>query len=78
MVNIEDWRANRDQILSDTDWLVSRHKEQKELLAQFELSSTSITDTQYYELLKYRQDLRNSVNLEINPDNIIKPIWLCE
>ena len=41
--------------LRKTDWLVARHRDQKELGIE-----TSITEEQYIDLLRYRQECRNN------------------
>lgn len=47
-------RAVRDVALSSTDWLVSRHQDEK-LIGD----GTTLTADQFAELLKYRQALRD-------------------
>jgi len=41
-------------LLSSTDWLIIRHREQKELGIE-----TSLTDEQYSSIIEYRQTIRN-------------------
>ena len=47
-------KNERDFRLSTTDWLVTRHNEEKLLGVQ-----TTLTDSQFTQLLNYRQALRN-------------------
>lgn len=64
-------RAKRDRLLVNTDWMVSRHNEQKILGLD-----TTITEEQYTALLKYRQELRDipsKINLK-NPSWPTNPI----
>lgn len=50
------------QFLSDTDWLISRHLEQREI------NKTSLTESEYGDLISYRQYLRSLTNNP--PENI--------
>ncbi|WP_088928071.1 phage tail assembly chaperone [Burkholderia multivorans] len=50
-------RAERDAVLKATDWLVSRHQDEK-LLG----NGTTLTAEQFTLLLKYRQSLRDWAN----------------
>ncbi|MFM0427569.1 phage tail assembly chaperone [Paraburkholderia aspalathi] len=64
-------RAQRDSALKATDWLVSRHQDEK-LIG----NGTSLTAEQFTALLKYRQALRDladaigwpNVELPVAPD----------
>ncbi|KWK27741.1 phage tail protein [Burkholderia stagnalis] len=47
-------RGKRDSAMSATDWLVSRHQDEK-LIA----NGTTLTAAQFSALIKYRQELRN-------------------
>lgn len=47
------WRMTRNDLLYATDWLMTRHSEQLQLREQ-----TTLTDSQYKELMSYRQLLR--------------------
>jgi len=49
-----DIKNERDFRLSTTDWLVTRHNEEKLLGV-----STTLTESQFTQLLNYRQALRN-------------------
>ena len=46
-----DWR---NKLLSDTDWLVTRHRDEKD-----EGTGTTLTAKQFKELLRYRKALRD-------------------
>lgn len=52
--NPEQKKARRNQLLSDTDWLVTRHRDEKD-----EGSGTTLTAKQFKELLRYRKALRD-------------------
>lgn len=61
-------RNKRDQLLSDTQWLVQRHRDQIEVA-----EPTTLTADQYKALLTYRQALRDVPTQSGFPDNIIFP-----
>lgn len=50
----EQKKGRRDQLLSETDWLVTRHRDEKD-----EGSGTTLTAKQFKELLRYRKALRD-------------------
>ena len=52
--NPEQKKARRNQLLADTDWLVTRHRDEKD-----EGSGTTLTAKQFKELLRYRKALRD-------------------
>jgi len=68
-------RAERNRLLSSTDWLVLRHQDE---IARG--VTTTLTSGQYQELLNYRQalrDLPDNPNLDVfNPVYPAKPSWL--
>ena len=59
----------RDQKLYDTDWLVTRHRDQIE-----SNSSTTLDNVQYQKLLNYRQQLRDITLTYKNVDDVVWPI----
>ncbi|MBU9260341.1 phage tail assembly chaperone [Burkholderia multivorans] len=56
-------RAERDAALKATDWLVSRHQDEK-LIGD----GTTLTSSQFEALIKYRQALRDISNADRWPD----------
>lgn len=46
-------RAQRDRVIADTDWLVTRHRDELDMGLP-----TSLTEEEYTKLLAYRQTLR--------------------
>lgn len=48
------WNSKIEQELLNTDWLVTRHRDQVELGI-----NTTLSDDEYKELLMYRQNLRD-------------------
>lgn len=54
LVTPEEIRHVRDLELLNSDWIVGRHRDQKDGGI-----STTLTDTKYSEWLTYRQDLRD-------------------
>ncbi|NGM75674.1 phage tail assembly chaperone [Burkholderia multivorans] len=56
-------RAERDAALKATDWLVSRHQDEK-LIGD----GTTLTSSQFEALIKYRQALREISNADGWPD----------
>lgn len=63
---LEGVRSQRNNLLSETDWIMQRHTEQKTLGIE-----TAITDEQYSQLAVYRQKLRDLPS----KINLRKPIW---
>ena len=55
--------------LNSTDWLVSRHTEEK-LLG----SNTTLSESQFTKLLTYRQQLRDITNQYTTLDDVIWPV----
>lgn len=47
-------RSKRDTLLSETDWVVIRHRDEVE-----EVISTSLSPEEYSSMLSYRRDLRD-------------------
>lgn len=64
----DEARLKRDQLLSDTQWLVQRHRDQIEVA-----EPTTLTADQYKVLLTYRQALRDVSTQTGFPDNIVWP-----
>ena len=52
----EQINTEATQFLSDTDWKITRHKEQQDLGIE-----TSLTEEEYQSLLQERQSVRNLV-----------------
>lgn len=61
-------RLKRDQLLSDTQWLIQRHRDQIEVS-----EPTTLTADQYKALLTYRQALRDVPTQSGFPNNIVWP-----
>jgi hypothetical protein len=59
----------RNSKLSDTDWMVIRHKDQKDLNLD-----TTLSNQQYLTLLNYRQQLRDITSLYSSLDNVVWPL----
>ena len=55
--------------LNSTDWLVSRHTEEKLLGA-----NTTLSESQFTKLLTYRQELRDITNQYTTLDDVIWPV----
>jgi len=69
-------RGERDAKLAQADWLVLRHIEQKELVANQLLGSTSLTEEKYREWLQYKQLLRDFPAIVVDVTNV--PAWPTE
>lgn len=59
----------RNMRLNSTDWLVSRHTEEK-LLGM----NTTLSESQFTKLLTYRQQLRDITNQYTTLDDVVWPI----
>lgn len=69
-------RAWRDAQLSTTEWLVTRHRDEQDML-----QVTTLTAEQFSELLVYRQGLRDWPQSEYFPDRNYRPVelpWISE
>ena len=64
----DEARLKRDQLLSDTQWLVQRHRDQIEVG-----EPTTLTADQYKALLTYRQALRDVPLQKDFPTKVIYP-----
>lgn len=66
-------RFQRSALLSNTDWLVNRHRDELDMQA-----GTTLTTSQYSELQEYRRSLRDwpEENGWPNLDTPIPPVWL--
>jgi hypothetical protein len=65
-------KKDRSALLSETDWISTRHRDQLDLGTQ-----TSLTDTQYIELLDYKQALRDwPASGDYNESFPARPEWL--
>lgn len=62
------FRVHRDGLLAKSDFVVTRHQEQKELQEQ-----TTLTDGEYMAWLSYRQKLRNLPDVVEDIDNVVWP-----
>ena len=62
-------RQLRDIKLYETDWMVTRHRDQVEAGI-----STSLSSSQYTQLLGYRQELRDITNIYSSIDDVVWPI----
>ena len=56
-------------LLNSTDWLVSRHTEEKILG-----TTTTLSESQFTKLLTYRQQLRDITNQYTTLDDVIWPV----
>ena len=59
----------RNAKLAETDWMVTRHRDQLDAGI-----ATSLTSEQYSKLLVYRQQLRDITNIYESLDDVIWPI----
>lgn len=64
----ERMRSERQDALNKTEWVVQRHKEQKELGI-----ATSISDAEYMAWLTYRQELRDFPSTVTDINNYALP-----
>ena len=53
----EQKKAQRNKLLADTDWIVTRHRDEKD-----EGSGTTLTAKQFKAVLAYRKALRDQVS----------------
>ena len=66
---VQSVRQQRDKLLTETDWIVLRHKDEQE-----NGLSTTLTTEQYQAWLDYRQALRDLPNGEgFDPYNVEWP-----
>jgi len=61
-------RAYRDHALIQSEWVVQRHRDQKELGV-----ATSISDAEYMAWLTYRQELRDFPSTVADINNYALP-----
>lgn len=61
-------REWRDAEVSETDWLMNRHRDELDMLRD-----TTLTTEQFSELLSYRQALRDWPQTESFPDSAQRP-----
>lgn len=69
-------RAWRDQQLTSSEWLVTRHRDEQDMQL-----ATTLTAEQFAELLVYRQALRDWPQTEAFPDSAQRPLapaWIAE
>lgn len=67
--NVWTLTDERNMRLNSTDWLVSRHTEEKILG-----TTTTLTDSNFIKLLNYRQQLRDITKQYTTLDDVIWPI----
>ena len=67
--NVWTLTDERNMRLNSTDWLVSRHTEEKLLSA-----NTTLSESQFTKLLTYRQQLRDITNQYTTLDDVIWPV----
>jgi hypothetical protein len=70
---IEAIRIERNNLLMESDFIVQRHLEQKELVTLGIIDSTTLTEEKYNEWLQYRQILRDMTSGDLDLDNPIYP-----
>lgn len=63
-------RNIRDNLLQETDWIISRYKEQQDNTS---IDSSEDTSDKYQEWLNYRQDLRDISQQDSWPTDITWP-----
>jgi hypothetical protein len=63
-------RNIRDSLLQETDWIISRYKEQQDNIS---IDSSEDTSDKYQEWLNYRQDLRDISQQDSWPTDITWP-----
>jgi CMP-N-acetylneuraminic acid synthetase len=63
-----DLKINVSRVLTETDWLIQRHSEQIQ-----SNESTSLTNKEFEDLLKYRSDLRSLSNEDLYPEEYVIP-----
>jgi len=59
----------RDQKLYETDWMITRHRDQIDLGMY-----PTLSNLQYQDLLTYRQALRDVTKLYNNLDDVVWPL----
>lgn len=62
-----DLKIHISNVLSDTDWLVQRHKE------EIDAGSTTLTTEEYQSLIQYRANLRAITNMDLYPNEYVIP-----
>ena len=65
-------RLQRNRLLTESDFVIQRHIEQKELISLSVIELTTITEEKYGEWLQYRQLLRD-MTLNVDLDNPLYP-----
>lgn len=63
-----DLRRERDRLFEETRWLVERHTEEL-LLGR----ATTLSASEYADLLAYRQDLRDLPEETVDPAEVVWP-----
>lgn len=69
---LEKIRIERNNLLSESDFIIQRHVEQKELVMLEIIEATTITEEKYNEWLEYRQLLRD-MTIDIDLDDPLYP-----
>lgn len=64
-----DLKINVSSVLTDTDWLVQRHKE------EVDAGSTTLTSEEYQSLVQYRASLRALTNSDLYPNEYVIPSY---
>ena len=72
-MDINDKKALRNIYLCKTDWTFQRYLEQKKLIEEGYLDEYTMPTGVVVDVLKYRQDLRDVGQTEINPDTFTIP-----
>lgn len=67
--NVWTLTDERNMLLNSTDWLVTRHSEEKLLGAD-----TTLSESQFTKLLVYRQQLRDITDQYTTLDDVIWPV----
>jgi hypothetical protein len=62
--------------LEETKNLVLKHIEELKLVSESEMTSTTLTNSEYVELLIYRKSIRDCVGTSTEPDTISKPTFV--
>jgi hypothetical protein len=70
---LENIRTKRNNLLVESDFVIQRHIEQKELVILEIIEATTLIDEKYNEWLEYRQLLRD-ITVDVDLDNPLYPI----
>lgn len=66
-------RERRDKAIADVEWMISRHLQERDLVAAKKKSTSTLTEAQYLVLLQYIQALRDIPNAAEYPRQVVWP-----